>query len=107
MGSTFVGIANNGFGMHDGFLELWLRFAALHIDDTEDDHSLVYSIRNEWLLASRAYFNGFVAFGLEEHIATVEGKAIILHVFESLLSALKKGPKLLNAGVINLMGVSG
>lgn len=105
MGSTFVGINENGFWMRDCFLELWLRFAALHIEDTVEDQSLAHTIRNEWLLASRGYFGGAVPFRIEENISTAEGKTIVLKAFESLLSALRTGPEFLAAGVVNLMGV--
>ena len=93
--------------MRDDFLELWLRFAALHIEDTNEDHSLAHTIRNEWFLASRGYFSGSVPFQIEENVATGEGKAIVLKAFGSFLSSLRQGPEFLNSGVLNLMGMDG
>jgi len=107
MGTTFVGIKQNGFWVHDSLLELWLRMAALHIEDTLDKQSLAHSIRNEWLLASRGYFSGSVPLNLEENISTSEGKALVVNAFESLISELEAAPAILHEGVINLMGFDG
>jgi hypothetical protein len=108
MGTTFVsGQPGNGFWMNDSVLELWLRFAALHITDSAEDHSLAYTIRNEWLLASRGYFNGCVPLSLDENVSTSEGKAVVLDAINSLLISLRQAPELLDRRVFNLMGFSG
>ncbi|MED5523772.1 MAG: hypothetical protein VX447_03340 [Pseudomonadota bacterium] len=106
MGTSFVGYSDNGFWMHDSILELWLRFAALHIEDQVEDQSEIHSIRNEWLLASRGYFNGAVALNLMKNISTPIGKAAVLKAIRSLASSLKSGPKALDKDTINLLGFS-
>jgi hypothetical protein len=107
MGKTFVsGRPGNGFWMNDSMLELWLRFAALHITDSVEDHSLPHTIRNEWLLASRGYFNGCVPLSLDENVSTQEGKTVVLDAINSLLISLREAPGTLDRYVLNLMGFS-
>lgn len=108
MGTTFVsGRPGNGFWMNDSILELWLRFAALHITDSVEDHSLAHTIRNEWLLASRGYFNGCVPLSLDENVSTPEGKTVVLDAINLLLISLRQAPGLLDRRVLNLMGFNG
>lgn len=107
MGTTFVGIGDCGFWMRDSVLEIWLRFLALHVEDTVDSGSLASTIRDQWLIASRGHFNGCVPEGLEEAVSTAEGDAIVRKAIHSLMNALKVVPDHLDAGVLNLMGFSG
>lgn len=88
-------------------LELWLRFASLHIMDSVEDYSLAHTIRNEWLLASRGYFSGCVSLSLDENVSTPEGKTVVLDAINSLLKSLRQAPGLLDRGVLNIMGFSG
>lgn len=111
MGTTFVHVERGpnprGFWMRDGVLELWLRFLALHIEDPATPGTLATTIRDNWLLASRGYFNGCVPIALDEAVETDEGRALVRNAIQSLLSALSKGPSHISAGTLNLMGFSG
>ena len=107
MGSTFVSIKKKGFWLDDYILELWLRFAALHIEDSPLESSEEHKIRDQWLIASRGYFNGCVPHDFEEVISTGTGKKIVIAAINSLLSVLRDSPALLNKDVLNLMGFSG
>jgi hypothetical protein len=93
--------------MRDSILELWLRFLALHVEDAVEPGSLATRIRDQWLLASRGFFNGCVPEGLEEAVSTPEGEALVRGAIHSLLEALKAAPDLLSKDVVNLMGFSG
>ncbi|MGI0119706.1 hypothetical protein [Zooshikella sp. RANM57] len=73
MGTTFVQVNEKGFWLKDGLLELWLRFAALHIEDSPEENSDEHKIRDQWLIASRGYFSGAVPDGLNEAVATKNG----------------------------------
>lgn len=108
MGTTFVGIGDRGFWMSDTLLELWLRLLALHVEDPVESGSLHTRIRDQWLLASRGFFNGCVPDGLEEAVATPEGEAIVRAAIHSLLAALRGSPGYLSKDVLNVLGfVSG
>lgn len=107
MGSTFVEIDGNGFWMRDGILELWLRLLALHIEDAQDRMALAHRIRDQWLLASRGYFNGCVPLDLKADTATPEGRRVVVGAIHSLLEALQRAPDALDAGVLNLLGMEG
>src|SRR5687768_2616938 len=107
MGTTFVGIGDRGFWMHDGVLELWLRLLALHIVDPAESGSLATKIRDQWLLASRGSFNGCVPDGLAEAVATREGEGLVRAAVSSLLTALKSAPTQLDKDMLNLMGFTG
>lgn len=104
MGSTFVGIGDRGFWMRDGLLELWLRLLALHVEDPVDSGTAATKIRDQWLLASRGFWNGCVPEGLEEAVSTAEGEALVRAAIHSLLGALKLVPPHLGRDVFNLMG---
>ena len=107
MGTTFVGIGDRGFWMRDSVLELWLRFLALHVEDPVESGGLTSKIRDQWLLASRAFFNGCVPEGLEEAVSTPEGNKLVRAAIGSLLDALRSAPPHLSRGVLNLMGFTG
>ena len=111
MGTTFVHAKPErdapGFWMRDGMLELWLRFLSLHIKEPTGSDSLEATIRDNWLLASRGYFNGCVPHRLDEAVSTEEGEGIVRDAIQSLLEALKKGPSHVSSGTLNLMGFSG
>lgn len=109
MATTFVGIGNprHGFWILDNLLELWLRFLALHIEDPVESGALATRIRDQWLLASRGFFNGCVPEGLEEAVSTPEGETLVRAAIRSLLEALKAAPSHLNKDVLNLMGITG
>ena len=109
MGTTFVtlqdGVDCQGFWMRDGILELWLRFLALHIEDPVDSGTFVSKIRDQWLLASRGYFNGWVPHGLPVAAATPEGVSLIRQATTSLIDALSRGAPTMSKDVLNLMGM--
>jgi hypothetical protein len=107
MGKSFIHINGNGFWMRDGILELWLRLAALHLEDQVEDHSPIHTIRNEWLLASRGIFNGAVHFYLEDNISTPEKRGAVIDAIKSLQAELRKSPPKLEPAVLNLLGLSG
>jgi hypothetical protein len=104
MGTSFVGIGDNGFWMRDGVLELWLRLLALHVEDTPDSSSPSHAIRTNWLVASRGGFIGCVPDGIEQAVASPEGRRIVLAAIESLRAALLKAPARLDKSVLNLLG---
>lgn len=107
MGTTFLAIGEprRGFWLRDGVLELWLRFLALHVEDPVDDDSLATRIRNQWLLASRGFFNGCVPDGIDEAVSSTEGEKIVRDAIRSLLMDLEDSPEHLNKDVLNLMGI--
>lgn len=107
MGTTFVGIGDRGFWMRDSVLELWLRFLALHVEDPLESGSVATKIRDQWLLASRGFFNGCVPEGLEDAVSTPEGEVIVRAAIHSLLGALKAAPDCLNKDALNLVGFTG
>lgn len=107
MGSTFVHIGEQGFWVSDGLLELWLRFLALHIEDPAESGALATMIRDQWLLASRGFFNGCVPHGLAAAVVMKEGATLVRAAVESLLGALQTAPSHLSKGVLNLMGFGG
>lgn len=107
MGTSFVSISGHGFWVRDGLLELWLRLLALHLEDPAEPGMLTTTIRDQWLLASRGYFNGCVPVGLEEAVSTEEGAALVRAAVDSLLKALSDAPDQLGKEVFNLMGFSG
>ena len=108
MGSSFVHIGEHGFWMRDGILELWLRLLALHIKDPRrGEASVSREIRDNWLLASRGYFVGCVPTDLDEAVATAEGKRIVLDAIDSLMTALQKGPPMLDRDTLNILGTEG
>ena len=106
MGTTFVRLRGCGFWMSDSLLELWLRLLALHIEDPVEPESLAARIRDQWLLASRGYFNGCVPAGLEDAVATPQGEALVRAAIDSLLGALGSAPARLSKDVFNLMGIT-
>lgn len=110
MGTTFVSVKSGpdapGFWLRDGILELWLRFLALHIEDPLPSGSVASGIRDQWLLASRGYFNGCVPDGMDDVVATEEGARLVRAAVHSLLAALSKGQAQISAGTLNLMGFS-
>ena len=107
MGSTFVSIADKGFWMRDGILELWLRLLALHIEEPTDEGSPARKLRDGWMLASRGYFNGCIPVDLDEAVSTPDGRAIVVAAIESLMRAVKKAPAKLDHHTLNLLGIEG
>jgi hypothetical protein len=107
LGTSFVSISGHGFWIQDSLLELWLRLLALHIEDPVESGSWATTIRDQWLLASRGYFNGCVPDGLEEAVSTGEGAAVVRAAVDSLSKALADAPSHLGKDVFNLMGFSG
>jgi hypothetical protein len=110
MGTSFVTAdGEHGFWMRDGILELWLRLLALHVPepsdvDSEGVHQLSHQIRNQWLLASKGFFNGCVPSDMRGAVATKEGKAIVRSAIESLRKSLVDAPPKLDKNVLNLLG---
>ena len=107
MGTTFVEIGGNGFWIRDCILELWLRLAALHLEDQVIDHSAVHTIRNEWLLASRGFFNGAVPFNLAGNVTTPEGRKAVIDAINALQIELRRTSMDLPPSGLNLLGISG
>jgi hypothetical protein len=108
MGSSFVEIDGKGFWMRDGILELWLRLLALHLEDPASGQtSVVRTIRDNWLLASRGYFGGHVPADLEDAVSTSEGRAAVVSAIESLTRALKKASAKLDHQTLNVLGREG
>ena len=95
--------------MRDGMLELWLRLLALHLPEPTDDgqHQATLKIRNQWLLASRGYFGGWVPHDLANICATKEGMDVVHKAIRSLLAILKKSEMPLDADTLNLLGIDG
>ena len=106
MGTSFVSIGERGFWMRDSVLELWLRLLALHVQDPVESGTVATKIRDQWLLASRGFFNGCVPDGLEEAVSTAEGASLVRAAIQSLLQALEAAPTYLSKDVFNLMGFS-
>jgi hypothetical protein len=105
MGSSFVGIGGRGFWMRDWMLEIALRFLALHIEDPpEPAGSTATRVRDQWLLASRGFFNGCVPHDFEGAVSTEEGARLVRNAIESLLEELTHAPRTLSKDVLNLMG---
>jgi hypothetical protein len=107
MGSSFVGIGERGFWLRDGFLELWLRLLALHIKDPARDDpnaAVIRGIRDQWLLASRGFFNGCVPVGLEDALRTKAGEKAVREAADSLQRALEGSPENLGKDAFNLLG---
>lgn len=107
MGSTFVAIGQQGFWMRDGVLELWLRLLALHVEDPPAAPAVASQIRDGWLLASRGFFSGCVPDGLEEAVATPEGKAVVVRAIRSLMTALAQVEAPIDRRLLNLLGIEG
>lgn len=109
MGSSFVGLGDRGFWMRDGHLELWLRLLALHIEDPsrQNPDPTATKIRDQWLLASRGFFNGCVPVNFEEAVATEKGKAVVRGAIDSLLKALRSAPVDISKDALNLLGFEG
>ena len=107
MGTTFVSVNKKGFWLKDGLLELWLRFAALHIDDSPETNPEEHKIRDQWLIASRGCFNGCVPDGMDDAVSTENGKRIVIDAINSLIVVLRNAPEQLNKDVLNIMGLGG
>ena len=107
MGTTFVSIGEHGFWLRDSLLELWLRFASLHIEDPQESGGTATKIRDRWLLASRGCFNGCVPVGIGEDIATAEGKKLVRQAIQSLQKSLKAAPERIGSDALNLLGIEG
>jgi hypothetical protein len=107
VGTSFVSISGRGFWVLDSRLELWLRLLALHIKDPVEPGAMATTIRDQWLLASRGHFGGWVPVRLEEAVSTGEGSAIVRAAVHSLMEALAAAPSELSKDVFNLMGFSG
>ena len=115
MGTSFVTIPDGtagtepGFWMRDEMLELWLRLLALHLPEPNDagEHAATPEIRNKWLLASRAYFNGCVPHDMEFACSTPDKMDVVRTAIESLMTKLDKSDSTLDANTLNLLGNDG
>src|SRR5258708_30963708 len=115
MGTTFVTPVREasgiepGFWMRDGMLELWLKLLALQLPEPTDTgkHQATIEIRNQWLLASRGYFNGCVPHGMEDACETKAGRDVVRIAIDSLLAALQRAPTPLDSDTLNLLGNEG
>jgi hypothetical protein len=107
MGTSFVSINDKGFWMRDSILELWLRLLALHVEESPEEEFIGRKIRDNWLLASRGYFLGCVPVSLEDAVSTDEGRDIVIRAINSLIDRLENGPKTLDWGTLNLLGIEG
>ena len=91
--------------MRDSVLEVWLRLLALHVEDPINPGTQVSAIRDQWLLASRGYFNGCVPHGLSDVAKTPEGIALIRSATLSLMKALSQTAPAISKDAMNLMGM--
>ena len=107
MGTSFVSINDKGFWMRDSMLTLWLRLLALHLEEPTKDGIIERNIRDKWLLASRGFFPGCIPDDLEDAVSTDEGRQVVIGAIKSLISTLAKGPKTLDPGTLNTLGISG
>jgi len=108
VGTTFVSVRDDrGFWIRDGLLELFLRFAALHVEDQVDPTALPNVVRNQWLLASRGFFTGCVPHDIDRFVATPGGREVILQAIQKLISALELIRAPLDHSVLNIMGMEG
>jgi hypothetical protein len=64
-------------------------------------------IRNQWLLASRGYFGGWVPHGTEEASATPDGRTVVRMAIDSLLTEFQRASTPLDAGTLDLLGIEG
>lgn len=106
MGTTLVCINEeplSGFWMRDPLLELWLRLATLHIDDPTEP-GLANTIRDQWHLASRGFFNGCVPHGLEEFGNMAEGRRILGQAIGTLGRRLAPLDGALDARFLAILG---
>ena len=106
MSTSFVSIDGKGFWMNDSILELFLRFAALHIEDSQEQYSLAHRIRDDWLLASRGFISGSSMLSLDVDTATEEGRQVVLSAIASLLEALRENTGSIDKNALNLMGIA-
>jgi len=90
--------------MRDGILELWLRLVALQIEEPTSDDSVAYTIRDQWLLASRGYFGGCVPVGMDAAVSTPEGKKVVIDAVVSLRTKLLAAPATIDHHALNLLG---
>lgn len=104
MGTSFVAIGERGFWMQDCVLDLWLRLLALHIPDSPDRNSPVHVIRTNWLVASRGGFIGCVPDGIEDAIATPDGRQLVVDAINSLRAELMAAPPHIDKNFLNLLG---
>ena len=105
-----MAVSGHGFWMRDSVLELWLRLLALHLEEpptADRPTSRVPPIRDQWLLASRGYFNGCVPDGLEDAVSTPEGKRVVVGAIESLMDALRRAAPVLDSRVLAILGMGG
>jgi hypothetical protein len=107
MGTTFVSVGEHGFWLRDSLLELWLRLASLHIEDPTEPGGVATKIRDQWLVASRGYFNGCVPVDIGEDISTAEGKKLVRDATQSLQRSLKQAPATIGGDALNLLGIEG
>ena len=104
MGSTFVEFNQKGFWANDSILELWLRLLAWHLDEPSNDEVNIKLIRNQWLLASRGFFQGCVPVELDSLIKTSSDSQVIEKAIASLVESLKTSGEILDEKHINLLG---
>ncbi|MCG8347770.1 MAG: hypothetical protein MI924_08330 [Chloroflexales bacterium] len=107
MGTSYIEVNEQGFWMRDSILELWMRLVALHIEEPTEDDSQTRRIRDQWLIASRGYFNGCIPIDLNDDVSTEKGKQIIIDTINSVLNGLRQAPEALNKDVLNLLGITG
>jgi hypothetical protein len=121
MGTSFVTLSREpsederGFWISDSMLELWLRLLALHLPEPTDVGETARTptaqgaaaIRDQWLLASRGYFNGCVPHGMGDACLTEDGRAVVRAAIEGLLTSLQQSEAPLDAATLNLFGMQG
>ena len=105
MGTTFVTIdGETGFWMRDEILELWLRLLALHLDEPTASESFTREIRDQWLLASKGWFVGWVPHNLEQIASRDDGSELVRSATRKLLAVLNEAPAMLSADTLNVIG---
>lgn len=105
MSTTFVTIdGETGFWMRDEILELWLRLLALHLEEPTASGSLTREIRDQWLLASKGWFVGWVPHNLEQIASRAGGTELVRSATRKLLAVLNEAPAMLSAEILNVIG---
>lgn len=93
MGSLFTEFKGFGFWSQDWLLECWLRSLALNLpSDSEQDvykPGWLHDLRDDWLLQSAGFFNGFVSPDLDRHLTDDHRRDIMIATAKKTLSKLE------------------
>ena len=106
MGSSFTEFRGKGFWSRDGLLEAWLRVLSLHLDDEVYAPGWQHDLRNEWLLVSAGFFNGFVSASLDKFLTDDARIAAVLRASERSIQCLRAFGAYVPAAFLNALGLS-